>query len=238
MARATTQTTDSRPGRVTLSRETIIEAALTIGSAEGGSALTFSRLGKELGADPTAVYRHFRDKDELVIALTERMVEESVRRVEDIDPHVVGWRESLRATAEAIRSVYLSRPVIAVLAASRTSASAVETASVETMIRVLHEAGLPVLEAAEAYRALIDLTLAFTQCTAAFRLLPQEAQDQDARAWAVAYATLPEPDFPLLHESASRLSELNRNDDAVFDIALATFLDGVEMRVTRARTGN
>ena len=71
-----TGSTGSRKGggrrRVALSREVIIEAALNIGSKEGGSALTFSRLGKELGADPTSVYRHFRDKDELVVALTDR----------------------------------------------------------------------------------------------------------------------------------------------------------------------
>jgi AcrR family transcriptional regulator len=235
MSRAATQTERPKRGRVTLTRETIIEAALATGSTEGGSGLTFSRLGRELGADPTAVYRHFRDKDELVVALTDRMIEEAVRDVEAFDPAVVGWREWLRRTAASVRSVYLTRPAIAVLTATRTSASPAETTSVEQMIRVLHEAGLPVAEAAEIYRALIDLTLSFTQCTAAFRLLPPEVQEQDARAWTVAYAMLPEAEFPLLHESVPRLSELNRDDDAVFEFALGLFLDGVEVRVGRAR---
>jgi AcrR family transcriptional regulator len=233
MARAATETTGSGRRRVTLTRDVILDAALSVGSREGGSGLTFSRLGKELGADPTAVYRHFRDKDELVVALTDRMVAESVAQVADVDPDVVGWREWMCLAVRSIRSVYLARPAIAVLAASRTAASHAETTSVEQMIRVLHRAGLPVLEAAETYRAVVDLALAFTQYHAAFNLLDPEVQAKDERAWTVTYATLPEERFPELHETAPRLAELMRDDDYVFDYTLNMFLDGVEVRIAR-----
>ena len=228
--------TGSRKGggrrRAALSREVIIEAALNIGSKEGGSALTFSRLGKELGADPTSVYRHFRDKDELVVALTDRMVTESVERMAGLAPQEVGWREWLRRIAHSVRSVYLDRPAIAVLAASRTAASKSETESVEQIIGVLHSAGLPVVEAAEVYRALLDLTLAFTQYSAAWSLLDPEYQNRDEQAWAVGYATLPAERFPLVHASSARLLELTRDDAAVFDYTLGLFLDGVQVRLT------
>ena len=36
--------------------------------------MSVRRLGAELGADPTAIYRHFRDKDELVLALLDRLL--------------------------------------------------------------------------------------------------------------------------------------------------------------------
>jgi AcrR family transcriptional regulator len=226
-------TSGGRRRRAALSREAIIEAALAVGAAEGGSALTFSRLGKELGADPTAVYRHFRDKDELVLALTDRMVEEAVARVSDVDPNTVGWRQWFRLAALSVRTVYLERPAIAVLAATRTSATPAETTAVERMIAVLHEAGLPVVAAAEIYRGLLDLTLAMTQATAAFTLLPAEVQEQDAKAWAVTYAMLPESEFPHVRQSVPRLAELNRDDEAVFELVLDTFLDGVQARIER-----
>jgi len=236
-SRADSAAAGGRRRRAALSREAIIEAALNIGSSEGGSALTFSRLGKELGADPTAVYRHFRDKDELVLALTDRMVEESVKRVEDVDPEQVGWREWLRRVAVAVRAVYLERPAVAVLAATRTTASPAETASVERLIAVLHRTGLGVIEAAEIYRGLLDLTLAMAQATAAFTLLPAEVQEQDATAWTVTYATLSESEFPHVRRSVPRLAELNRDDGAVFELVLDTFLDGVQTRVDRAGAG-
>lgn len=233
MPRAATEpTTRGGRRRAALSREVIIEAALNIGSKEGGSALTFSRLGKELGADPTSVYRHFRDKDELVVALTDRMVTESVERMTGVEPRELGWREWLRRLAHSIRSVYLDRPAIAVLAASRTAASKAETESVEQIIGVLHGAGLPVVQAAEVYRALVDLTLAFTQYSAAWSLLDPEYQGRDEQAWAVGYATLPADRFPLVHASADRLLELTRDDAAVFEYTLGLFLDGVQVRLS------
>ena len=227
----------TRRRRAALTREAIIEAALNIGSTEGGSALTFSRLGKELGADPTAVYRHFRDKDELVLALTDRMVEESVRRIQDTDPETVDWRAWLRLVALSVRTVYLERPAIAVLAATRTAATPAETTSVERIITVLHKAGLPVIAAAEVYRGLLDTTLSMTQCTAAWNLLPTEVQEQDTRAWAVTYAMLPEEEFPLLRQSVPRLAELNRDDGAVFESVLDIFLDGVQARIEQGAAG-
>jgi AcrR family transcriptional regulator len=219
---------------VALTREAIVEAGIRLCSPEGGGVLTFSRLGKELGADPTAVYRHFRDKDELILAMTEVMVEEAVVLASARTLGPDRWRESLAATARAVRAVYLERPALAVLAAVRTTASSVETESVEQIIGVLHRAGLPVIEAAECYRALLDLTLAMTQSSAAFMVLDAEAQAKDDAAWSVRYGLLPQARFPLLHQSTERLTELFRDDAQVFELVLGTFLDGVALKIERA----
>ena len=40
------------------------------------------RLGAELGVDPTAVYRHFRYKDELLVAMADRMFAHSIDALE------------------------------------------------------------------------------------------------------------------------------------------------------------
>jgi AcrR family transcriptional regulator len=222
--------------RVTLTRESILEAALRLCSPEGGGQLTFSRLGKELGADPTAVYRHFRDKDELVLALTDLVIQEGIELARRTLPDGPSddWRAWLTVTARSVRTSHLARPALAVLAAARTTASPAETHSVELLISVLHRAGLPVIEAAECYRALLDMTLAMTQYTAAFSILDRQAQEQDEAAWAVKYGMLPEDEFPLLHRSAPRLTELFRDDDAVFELVLKTFLDGVAARIERS----
>ena len=220
--------------RVVLTREAIVEAAIRLCSPEGGGVLTFSRLGKELGADPTAVYRYFRDKDELILAMTDVMVSEAsdLAAVDAIGPD--RWRESLTAIARAVRAVYLERPALAVLAAIRTTASTAETASVEQIIGVLHRAGLPVIEAAECYRMLLDVTLAMTQSTASFMVLDEESQAKDDAAWSIRYGLLPEDRFPLLHESAPRLTELFRDDAQVFELVLETLLDGIALKIERA----
>ena len=220
--------------RVTLTREAILEAAMHLCSPEGGGVLTFSRLGKELGADPTAVYRHFRDKDDLVLALTEQLIDEAVLLMADSGLSQDQWREWCTMTARTIRAVHLARPALAVLGANRTTAGPTETRSVEEIIAVLHRAGLPPVEAAECYRMLLDLTLAFVQATASFLILGPEVQAKDDAAWSVKYGLLPADRYPMLHLGSARLTELFRNDDEVFELVLETFLDGVAVKIERA----
>ena len=57
---------------VRLDRDVILRAAQHVLDEDGLSAFTLRRIGSELGADPTAIYRHFRDKDELVIELADQ----------------------------------------------------------------------------------------------------------------------------------------------------------------------
>jgi len=222
--------------RITLSREAILDAAMHLCSPEGGGVLTFSRLGKELGADPTAVYRHFRDKDDLVLALTEKLIDEALAVIAESGLSHDRWREWLTLVARTVRAVHLARPALAVLGANRTTASPAETSSVEEIIAVLHRAGLPPVQAAECYRMLLDLTLAFVQSTAAFQILAPEAQAKDDAAWSVKYGLLPAERYPMLHLGSTRLTELFRNDDEVFELVLETFLDGVALKIERARS--
>ena len=58
---------------------TILEAALRLSGSGNPEPLTVRSLGNELGADPTAIYRHFRDKDELVHAVLDRLVHRAVK---------------------------------------------------------------------------------------------------------------------------------------------------------------
>jgi len=60
---------------------TILEAALRLSGAGNPEPLTVRSLGNELGADPTAIYRHFRDKDELVRGAFDRMLVEIIGQI-------------------------------------------------------------------------------------------------------------------------------------------------------------
>ena len=70
-----------QPARKSLSRELILEAALGIVGTDDMNELTMSRLGRALDADPSAVYRHFRNKDELLLAMADVMLEEVVHHL-------------------------------------------------------------------------------------------------------------------------------------------------------------
>src|SRR3954454_1759467 len=88
---------------VRLDRETIVAAAQRILAEEGLNQLTMRRIGSELGADPTAVYRHFRSKQELVIEL----VDLAFLSLPAPDPALT-WPERLRQFTHAALALYRS----------------------------------------------------------------------------------------------------------------------------------
>src|SRR6266498_3225199 len=63
-----------RAPRNSLSDERILQEALALIDELGLEGLTTRALGRRLGVDSTAVYRHFRSKDELLSALAGRIV--------------------------------------------------------------------------------------------------------------------------------------------------------------------
>jgi AcrR family transcriptional regulator len=63
-----------RPAR--LSRDAVVDAAEAIVTRDGIDALTMRRLADELGSSPMGLYRHVRDKDELLLLLLERRAAE------------------------------------------------------------------------------------------------------------------------------------------------------------------
>ena len=75
-------------------------------------------LGVELGADPTAVYRYFRDLDALLIAITDRLMGEAL---EGFAP-AAGWAASLRDMGERVHRAMQRHPRMALLMASRFTA--------------------------------------------------------------------------------------------------------------------
>lgn len=82
-----------------LSRERIVETSLRVLEQDGWDALSMRRLAQELDVWPMAVYRYFRDKDELVDAL----VDHTAGTIEL--PATEGrWRDQLRGLLDAARS--------------------------------------------------------------------------------------------------------------------------------------
>src|SRR5262245_20564519 len=61
----------SEPTR--LDPDKILVAALAVADREGLAGMTMRQVGAELGADPTALYRHFPSKNELVAAMADRL---------------------------------------------------------------------------------------------------------------------------------------------------------------------
>ncbi|WP_170518748.1 TetR/AcrR family transcriptional regulator [Ruegeria atlantica] len=125
-----------------LSTELILDTALTLAEEVGSlEKLSLRKIGKALNADPTAIYRYFRSKNELLQAMADRIYSRMLpaRDIKDDD-----WATQLIEIASSVRSVYLVFPTIG-LEVTNLSTSDTRAASyvIEAIYLALGKSGLP-----------------------------------------------------------------------------------------------
>jgi TetR/AcrR family transcriptional regulator, tetracycline repressor protein len=148
------QTADGRRARGRLSREVLIRTALEIADREGLDALSMRRLGRELGVDATAAYRHFPGKKDLLACVVE-----AVLTAADVptDPSAP-WQQQFREVARAYRRALLAHsPAVARLAATMPLNSLESLRIVEHAVAILTAAGIPLPETITAMQAVGQL---------------------------------------------------------------------------------
>ena len=105
--------------RVRLSKERILEAALTYIEEHGLPTLTMRRLGQELGVEAMALYRHVPSKEDLLDGVVESLVAGIQQDDDVIDAPQDGWQDFLQRLAHGVRRMALAHPKAFPLVASR-----------------------------------------------------------------------------------------------------------------------
>lgn len=145
MAGKSIKTRDAKPP---LDREVFVEAALRLASRPDTLSLTYRDLGRDLGVDPTAIYRHFQSKESLMQELLDRILGMTRERTKT---PTASWEECLVEFAEATLDIFLKYPAIAVTATSLTTTGPGEMDCIELMLSCFAEAGLQGKDLAEQY---------------------------------------------------------------------------------------
>jgi AcrR family transcriptional regulator len=141
----------------TISREDIVRAAVKIVSAGGYQEMTIRGLAAELGVAPMSLYRHIRDKDDLLDEVVDRLLGPAWRpsaAEDDWQAWVTEAAAKLRqflVSQPAALHVYLRHPVVSPAAVERMNA----------MMGILRRAGADEQTAERAYGALHTYTLGF-----------------------------------------------------------------------------
>ncbi|AZM92246.1 MULTISPECIES: TetR/AcrR family transcriptional regulator [Streptomyces] len=175
-----------------LSERLIVDTALRLIAQHGAAALSARRLGAALGADPSALYRYFRNTDALLLALSDELI----GRAQEGWTATGDWRTDLRAIGLRIHACYQSNPQAALLTAHRTTGRRHETRAVERILATLRSAGFPDALAVRIYHAFVDQALAFAAQDAAARALPEAARVADEEVWHEVYGRLPPETHP------------------------------------------
>lgn len=210
-------------GKARLTRESILDRYIELADRSGGTDISLRVLGEAMGVDPTAIYRHFRDKAELLMAVTDRLLAGVVNSFEPTGD----WREDLRALALLTREVYLSHPQLARLLAHSPSSHPSNAALIEACLSALRSSGLSDADASAAVELMENYVAGVSSLNA-------EMVDSENDAWRRELAALPPDRYPHLTSVADRLY---RGDGGNFEFGIELILDALEARAGRTTPG-
>ncbi len=168
--------TATRRVRPVLSRDGIAETALRMTLERPFTPLTLARLGAELSADPTALYRHYRSRDDLIRELGDRLFGEMVGTLEAAEA-TNDWEAMLGRVTTVMRTVLLRRPALAADLGTRFTGGPNEQRGVALVRGILERAGFPSHDASVQARAFGELVLSAVVMTASMMSLPSDAQE-------------------------------------------------------------
>ncbi len=143
--------------RASLSRDLVVTVALRALDRDGPDNFTMRGLGRELGADPMAVYHYFPSKAELFDGVLDSLYEQIVLP----DPLPARGTEALSALAEAVYEMGRAHPRLLPIMATRPIGSLEVFRQIEAVAQLLVADGARAPEAL----AMVNMAVFFTTGT-------------------------------------------------------------------------
>jgi TetR/AcrR family tetracycline transcriptional repressor len=159
--------------RPRLSRERILEDALRIVDTEGLGGLTIRRLAQELDVTPMAVYRHFKNKGDILDGLIELVIAEGKATEHDTP----GWQAWIEVTFMRMRASLLHHPGVLPLLGSSASYGLQSLRITERLLGQMRGGGLD----ADACARGLHLLVSFTLGAVAIEVAAREQQESGAK---------------------------------------------------------
>jgi AcrR family transcriptional regulator len=198
-----------------LTRAAIVDAAIVLVERQGVAALTMRKLGAELGVEAMALYHHFPNRESLVDAIGQRLLEPL-----EVLTLAGDWQAAARLLAVALRTIAVARPASFQLVGLNPLDGARSLEPVERLLDTMLVNGLTPAQALASYRATVSYARGYALAEATGFTV-----DAAGAAGRRRLAELPRDDFPILSGRADELAQLDA--DSGFTLGLDALLDGL-----------
>src|SRR5687768_9670429 len=196
-----------------LSRDRVVDAALTIVESDGVGALSMRALAEKLGVAVTAIYWHVGNKDAVLDALVDRMSE----AIGDIRTTGRTPHQRITSTARSLLAALEAHGALAGIAHQRGSLARVFAPARRAIAEELAAAGLRGVRLAEATNAVVQIVASYALTEAVLSRSPEQPRT-DVRLWDGA---------PPVDAAAVRRLEAPPDTARAFTVALDALVRGL-----------
>jgi AcrR family transcriptional regulator len=218
--RAAPRRAPGKAARASLSREAILRAALGVTDRDGLEGLTLRKIAAELDASPMGVYRHFRNKAEILSELVDVVIGlyDVTRRGEAADD---AWDAWVCETFCAMRRALLAHPAIIPLLGTAVVEGDNALAVLEEVLAVLDSAGLG-RAAAPLFHTLMSYTIGAAALESSLLTHASQGEEEETgellRRVRLLFELAPRGRYPHVVESSAQLASLASEEQFRFGL--------------------
>ena len=198
--------------------EDILDVAIAYVDEHGLDALTMRSLGDELGWHHTAVYRYYPNKSELVTGMVDHLIGQAMA---DVAIDRISARNELLALARAIRGLIREHPAVMQALPNLTGTAPNSIAGMQRVVDVMEAMGLRD-ELLVAWSRLFEGFIIGSSLWD-YAAAPNHLSSRRLREQAIGHPTL-----VAAYNSDSAVDRIN---ESVFELGLATFVEQAELAV-------
>ncbi|MEV4394901.1 TetR/AcrR family transcriptional regulator [Nonomuraea sp. NPDC049607] len=214
-------------GRRRWTTDEILGTAAELLRTSDAESFSVRKLAAALGTDSSSLYRHFRNKTELLRAVADRTLEAAMDGYRPPD----GWKERLTATALRLREAFGQHPQVAAIWGRYGSGGPGSRLVMEEVLQALRASGLPDEEIPARYHRIVILVTALIASEAGVGALLPEEYEQGMEQFRVAVLGADPDRFPALSHFAREIRPLGVDRRAAFDEIIAAHLAQIEITI-------
>jgi TetR/AcrR family tetracycline transcriptional repressor len=224
------RTATATAARSDLSRAAIVERALTVMDAHGPDAVTIRRIAQEFGVTPMALYWHVANKDELLAAMGDALLE-------GVNPPAATgtWSVQLRGVVDALIAGLSRHPAAAELVFPRILVTEPGLRLTEFTLTLLEDAGFTPQQAADLARmGLHTAMMLVTQRPGAESETALDERDALLAEKRAHIEQLPADRYPHVRAAAMPLTDCD-DETAYYSFGVDLYVEGAQALLRRSK---
>ena len=215
-------------GRRRWSTEEILDTAAELLRTGDAESFSVRKLAAALGTDSSSLYRHFRNRTELLRAVADRILEAAMHGYRPEGD----WKERITATARRLTEAFGRHPQLAAVWGRYGSGGAGSRLVMEEVLAALRVSGLPDEEIPVRYHRLAVLIAALVTADGGFGSVAPDEREQGMEQFRVAVLGADPERFPALAHFARDVRPLGADRPAAFEEILAAQLAYIEAGIS------